>query len=641
MLGFMRKHAGSWVVRIALGLITLVFIFFMGGGGRLSSGQAALAKVGGETITAADFEQAWHRNEAFYREQYGDKLNAELLRALDIPSMTLNQLVDSAVLRGEAERIGLRVPDDAVRDKIRGLDAFQREGEFSPAIYRASLARRGMSATSFEEGLRRDILAQQLVDVIRRGVHVTEDEALAQWIDSAEKIVLSYVAIPTGDLESQVAVDEEALTRYFDDHAEAYRQPEAVRVRYLPYSPQSFSEGATVSDEAIEEYYVLHEDDFKHPETVSARHILKKVDPDAGDDVKAAARAAIENVKKRLDAGEDFAKVAEEESEDPGSASHGGDLGAFKRGAMVKPFEDAAFSLEVGQTSDIVETPFGFHIIRVYDHQPAGTQPLDDVRAEITDKLKDKAAADRAFDLAASDALELREGRSDFNKVASERGLEVKTTDMISKGAVVPDVGSDPAFVNTALGLASEGATSDPVHVGSSYYVLQLVERRASHVPEMSEARDKVERDYRRDQAAELAQKKASELIAQLEAGKSLDDLAAEQSLEVKETEPFTRRSGIVAGLSDVRGLPEVAFSTHKDGDVLPRPFSGAGQAYVFVRKSLVEPDRSEFDSSKDQILEAVRQKKERDAVDEFLRQLKEQTAISFNQTLLDRYIKQ
>jgi peptidyl-prolyl cis-trans isomerase D len=410
-------------------------------------------------------------------------------------------------------------------------------------------------------------------------------------------------------------------------------------VRYVAYTPAKLATDADASAEAIEEHYVLHEDEFKREETVSARHVLKTVDAAGGEEAKAAARAAIEKVKARLDAGEDFAKVAEEESQDPGSAKNGGDLGAFGRGKMVPPFEEAAFALQPGETSGIVESSFGFHVIKVYDRQPGGTRPLEEVREEIARKLKETAAAERAFDLAAADALEVREGRSDLEKVAASRGLEVRTTEMISKGDVVPEVGANPAFVDTALGLTEPNVVGEPVRVGDTYYLLQLVERRESRVPELAEVREDVERDFRKEQARELASRKASEMIETLESGKTLADAASAQGLEVKDTESFTRRGGFVPGIGAVAGLKDVAFQAKEDGDVLPRPFTHENDVYVFVRKSFEPASRETFAESKDDVIAAVRRQKEETAVQEFVRTLKENTEISFNKALLDRYL--
>jgi peptidyl-prolyl cis-trans isomerase D len=640
MLDFMRRNASSTVVKITLGLITLTFIFFMGGGGRLGRGAGALATVGDTTIGVPEFEQAWRRNESFYREQYGDKLTPEALKALDLPSVTLNQLVESAVLRGEADRLGLRVPDQALRDQIRAIPAFKRDGQFSPTLYRASLEGRGMNATVFEQQMRRDMLAEQLVDILRRGVHVTEDEAFRDWAKTSEKIALSYVRVPSSKFLSQVTVSQEALTKFFEDHAESYREPEAVRLRFLSYTPAHFAAETQIKEEAIEEYYVLNENEFDRPETVSARHILKKVSPDADEQTKAAAQAAIAKVKARLDAGEDFAKVAKEESEDPGSAANGGDLGAFGRGKMVKPFDDAAFGLSPGEMSGIVETPFGYHIILAYARQDAGKRPLAEVHDEIAKTLRDKAATDRAFELAASDALELREGRSSMAKVAEARGLTPTDTDFLTKTAVVPDIGASPAFMDAAFALTEKGATSDPVRIGDSYYIIQLEERRDSRVPQLSEVRENVEKDFRAQQASDLANKKASELVEALEGGKTLDQVATAEGLEIGTTEPFTRGGGFVPGVGNVRGLKDVAFQTTKDGEVLPRSFAQGSDAFVFVRKSFEEANREDFDADKGQILEAVQQREEQAAVGEFIRTLKEKTQISFNEDLLSRYMQ-
>jgi peptidyl-prolyl cis-trans isomerase D len=178
------------------------------------------------------------------------------------------------------------------------------------------------------------------------------------------------------------------------------------------------------------------------------------------------------------------------------------------------------------------------------------------------------------------------------------------------------------------------------VRVGDAYYLMKLKERRESRIPELSEVREKVERDYRKEKAHELAEGRAAELIKEIEGGRTLQDVAAADSLEVKDTEPFSRRSGMVPGLGAVRGLGELAFQTRKDGDILPRPFLQEDKAYVFVRKSFVPADRAEFDEGKEHILEGVRRQQEQAATEEFVRGLKERMRVSYNEALLDRYTK-
>ena len=158
MLDVLRRNAKSWVVQVLLGIIAIVFIFFMGGGGAIGRGSTSVATVGETQISVQEWQRAENRNRSVYREQYGDRLTPELLKALDLPSLSLNQLIDQAVLREEASRMGLRVPDEAVRSEIREVPAFQRDGQFSPDAYRAVMQRQAMVPGNFENALRDDLL---------------------------------------------------------------------------------------------------------------------------------------------------------------------------------------------------------------------------------------------------------------------------------------------------------------------------------------------------------------------------------------------------------------------------------------------------------------------------------------------------
>ncbi|RMF22486.1 MAG: hypothetical protein D6760_07370 [Deltaproteobacteria bacterium] len=639
MLDFMRRNARSWVISVALGVISLVFIFYMGGGARIGAGPQAVAKVDDTMITLTELERARVRNERRYREQMGGNLTAEMLRALDLPSMTLNQMIDRTVLVHEAERIGLRVPDDTLRAAIQRVEAFQRNGAFSPGLYRVLIRQEGLTPAGFEQSMREDILVQQLLDPIRRGVHVTEEQAFEQYRRDNDKITLAYIEVPSSQFRDQVEIDEEGLTKFFEENAEQYRRPEQIRIRYVAYSPEALEGEAQVTDEDIEEYYYLNaETEFATSERVGARHILKKVAPDADEEARKAARAAIEAAAKRIADGEDFAAVAREVSDDS-TAAEGGDLGMFERGKMVRPFEEAAFALEEGQVSDIVETPFGFHIIQVYKHEPGGQRPLEEVRDQIAAKLAKEKAAEAAFDLAAADAAEIADGKATLEAVADQRGLKIETTPLLGKGDVVPGIGTAPTLIETALALG-EGETSDPIHIGKSYYLVQVAERKPSYVPELAEVREQVEKAYRRQLAAERARERAEELLEKLRGGADIETAAAEAGLEAKQTDPFDRRGSYVPGLGNLRGLKEAAFQTKADGEVLPRVFMHEGDAYVCVRSGYEEADRANFEEVKDTYMERLKQQLEQQAVDAFVAELKQRADISFNKTLVEQFLR-
>jgi peptidyl-prolyl cis-trans isomerase D len=465
MLDFMRRNARSWGIKIAFGIISLTMVFFLGGGAGLSGASRPLAKVGDRQVTLTDFQLAQNRNEAYFRSQFGGQIPAEMRSALDIPGMTLRQLVDAAALSEEAERLGLRITDEAVADAIREIDAFHVNGSFSPSRYRDILNAQGLSPARFEEQMREELLTTQLTELVKVGVHVFEDEAWEAYKRDNRTVTLAYLSIGAEDFESEVTVDEDGLGTFFEDHREDYRRPETVRVRYLAYTPEAFAAGVDVSDEEIEEHYELNaETEFTREEEVTARHILKKVDADASEEDKDAARTALQAAIDRVEAGEDFAEVAKEESEDPGSGARGGDLGSFGRGRMVKPFEEAAFALGVGERSGIVESSFGFHYIEVTAKQEAGTQELSEVRDQIRDAIAKRKAADTVFDAAASDAAAALDGTK-LDVIAEERDLEFSETPLLSKGAIVPGIGAAPNFVDAAFDLDEAGDVSDSVKV--------------------------------------------------------------------------------------------------------------------------------------------------------------------------------
>ena len=631
MLDFMRRNARSWGIRAALGTITLVFIFFMGGGGRLGRGPKPLVKVGSIEITRTDYEMAHRRNENYFRQQFKGQASEQMLKSLNVPKMTLDQLVEGAVLRSEADRLGLRVTEDAIRDQLQRVPAFQSGGSFSPGLYRETLRSQGLTPSSFEDGVRKDLLQSQLADIIRRGSHVSEEEAWQDFQHGHRKMTLSYVAIDSEPLEKDVAVDDEALTKFYDSKQESYRLPPSVKVRYLAYKVADSASRIEVSDVDINEYYELNKNsEFQQEEEISARHILKKVAKDASDEQKKAARAAIEAIARRLADGGNFEEIAKAESEDAGSAAKGGDLGTFGHGRMVPPFEAAAFALEPGKVSDIVETDFGYHIILVYEKKAAGVLPFDQVKDKVRSTLATQKAVDRVFDDSAEDSAKIAGGAT-LDSIATARGAAIVETPLFSQGDVVPEIGPAPAFLEAAFALINPGDVSQPVKVGGDYYLLALAERTESHVPPLAEIREKVESEYRAQQALDLARKRADEMLATVKAGTPLQQLAEQNNLEVKRAEDVGGNANFVKDIGSVPGLTEVAFAATADGEALSRSFVSGSKAYIFVRDSVTEATKEAFETGKEAQVKQLEKKREQEALQEFIRSLKAKEEISYD----------
>src|SRR6185369_9967663 len=492
MLDFMRRNARSWGIKAALGAIILTFIFFMGGGGRLGQGPQPLIKVGGVEVSRAEYEMAHRRNENYFREQFKGAGGEQMLKAMNIPKMTLDQLTDGAVLRVEADRLGLKVTEDAIREQLRKVPSFQSNGAFSPGLYRETLRAQGMTPGAFEETVRQDLLEAQIADIVRRGAHVSDEDAWRDFQREKRKMTLSYLAVDSAPYEKDVTVDEEALKKFYDSKQESYRRPPSVKVRYIAYKVADVTDKIEISDVDLNEYYELNKNsEFEQPEQVGARHILKKVAAEGDENSKKAARDAIEAIQKRLANGESFEEIAKAESDDPGSAAKGGDLGLFPHGRMVPAFDAAAFALDVGKTSDIIETDFGYHIIQVYEKKPAGVAPFEEVKDKIRKTLATQKALDRVFDDSAEDSAKISDGAK-IDAIATQRGVKLEETGMFSQGDVVPGIGPAPAFVQAAFQLVNPGDVSQPVKLGNDYYLLSLEERKESQIPSLAEIHDQV-----------------------------------------------------------------------------------------------------------------------------------------------------
>jgi peptidyl-prolyl cis-trans isomerase D len=631
MLDFMRRNARSWGIKAALGVICLVFVFFMGGGGQLGRSPQSLVQVGDIEITRAEYEMAQRRNENYFRQQFQGQMSDQMMKALNIPRMTLDQLVDGAVLRAEAGRLGLSVPEEAIRTQLMRVPAFQSNGAFSPTLYRETLRAQGLTPGAFEESVRQDLLEAQIADIIRRGTHVSEEEAWQDWRLSNRRMSLSYLVIDAAPLEKDVAVTDEALAKFYEGKREDYRRPANVKVRYLAYKVEDLAPKVEVSDVDLNEYYEINKNvEFHQDEQVAARHILKKADKEAGEDAKKAARAAVEAIAKRIADGASFEELAKAESEDQGSADKGGDLGYFGRGRMVPAFEAAAFALETGKVSEVVESDFGYHLIQTYDRKPAGVLPFEEVKDKIRATLAMEKAVDRAFDESAEDAAKIADGAT-LDSVASARGMTVAETPLFAEGDVVPGIGQAPALQAAAFALSGPGSASQPVKVNNDWYVLALAERKDSYVPELAEVRDRVEAAFRAEQALEAARKRADELLASLQSGTSLDELAERENLDVKKLDDVGGKANVVPDFGSVQALTDVAFATTKDGEPLGRSFVSSGKAAIFVRDGVTETTKDAFLEKKDEQIEKLAKAREQAALREFIRSLKEKEKISYD----------
>src|SRR5437773_1515107 len=316
MLRFLRKYSSSIGVKILYGLLAALFILWMGGGIGGERRQD-VAVVYAQVISHQDLEQATTALTRQYEQLLRGR--ADLLRGLNLSGQALDQLIEQALLRHEAARLGVNVTDADLLDAITRMPELQQNGRFDRSRLEAVL--RGERVPGgFEDAIRQSILKQRLEALVTDGVGVSDGELEERYRFDHEKANLAFVRSAAADLAATITLSDEELQKYLDEHADSYRVPARVRARYVAYRPADFLSQVEVKDDDVAEYYALHkEDKFTEPEQVRARHILIKAAADADADAKAAARNKAEELLAKVKAGADFAALAKETSQDPGS----------------------------------------------------------------------------------------------------------------------------------------------------------------------------------------------------------------------------------------------------------------------------------------------------------------------------------
>lgn len=624
MLKFIRRNAAAMWVKMMFLAIVLVFIIGFGIGGYLGGAEEVpfAAKVNGQRIEPVDAERAYESMLRLYQNLYKENFRPELAESLDLRGKALDQLIRTTLLRQEAERIGLRVSDMAVRDQIATNQAFQDNGRFDRDLYVRVLRANRVTPAEFEASTREQLLATRLQELITDGVQVSETEVWERYQFDNEAINLLFVKFDAPQFLDQAQVSEEQVQAYYDAHQDTFREPERVRIEYVQYVPERYVDRVTPSDDEIQRYYAAHEADFASPEQVRARHILLKMAPDTSDELKADVRKRAGEILAKAHAGEDFAALATQYSEDPGSAQQGGDLGAVARGRMVQPFEDAAFALAPGQISDVVESPFGLHIIKVEGKEEARTRPLEAVRAEIVSTLKHRKAREAAQAEAAADQAKVAGGEA-LSAVAQARGLQVETPSAVAQNEVLPGVGS-AALVNAAFATAA-GATGPLVESSTGdFFVFKVIERVAPHVPLLADIRDRVVTAARSDQAGQLAKAKADAFLAELQKAEKPDLGAAAQAagVTVDETGAVTRQSMFVEKLGVAPDLIRDGFRLTPEKPLAPAVYAISGASVVAALKERVPADEAKFKETKNSLIEQAQTMRRAQTMEAFVTEL-------------------
>lgn len=517
------------IVQVFLILITLPFALWGVDSYVRDAGQSSdVARVGDSVIAQQEFEASLREQQDRIRASLGRQVDSSMFDTPDFRKGVLDGMVHQRLLVLRASEAHLNVADDHLRDFISGLPAFQDGGKFSAQRYDAILRSQGMSQRVFEARLKQDLTLRQITAAVGDGAIASRTVA-DRWLAMLmEERTVEEALIASATFASRADPSAETIAKYYEANQARFRIPEQARAEYVVLSQEAFAGQVQVSDAEIASWYEGHKDRYRQPEERRASHILLQVPKDA---TEAQVKAAMEKaehlvVQLRAEPGK-FAKLAKENSQDPGSAANGGDLGYFGRSAMVKPFEDAVFALKEGEISGVVKSDFGVHVIRLTGIRQEKLRPLDEVRGEIAAELKNQTAA-RKFAEAAEAFSNLVYEQADSLQPAAEKfKLEIRQSGWIARGQ---KTGSGPLGNEKLIeALFSDDVVkgrhnSEAVEVGNNTLVsARVLEHKEAALRPLDEVGKDIRAALVAEEAGKLASQEGEATLERLRKGEKVD----------------------------------------------------------------------------------------------------------------------
>jgi peptidyl-prolyl cis-trans isomerase D len=608
MLLEIRERAQGWIAYAIIILISIPFALwgiqsYLGGGG-----EQVVAEVNGNKITDRQFSRNVQRARMELRERLGDAYDPELFGGQRLRQQILDSMISDVVLLDASRSMGLRVSDQAVRAAILGEPAFQRDGTFDNDAYKRVLQLQGLTPAAYEEQLRTRLLATQLPRAVSDTEFVT-----AATVNEAARLLeqqreIAYVSISASELAPEAPPSDEEIQAFYDENQALFQTPEQVRIAYLLLDADVLAartgDGAEADDEdALRQLYEERIDEFTEPEQRAMRHILIAVAADAADAEAAAAKERLAALRERILAGDDFADVAEEVSDDPGSAADGGDLGLVGRGLMDPLFEQAAFALDQGELSEPIRTPFGYHLIEVTEIRGGEPRPFEEVRDELAQQADSGRGEALYFDVAERLATLAYESPDSLIPAAETLDMQIQTSDWIDRsggeGVLANPKVIGAAFSEDVLTLGNNSELIEPERDVLQAIVLRVDDHRPPATRPLEEVREDIVSLIRERKAAEAALAASEDMVRRLREGAALEDVAGEYSVET---------SGLIG-----RNAPDVPPRVLELAFTLPRPAEdassyasgagGAGAVVVAVSRVVdgnpvaLEPERLESEA--------------------------------------------
>ena len=626
MLQAIRDRVTGIVAIFILGLLAIPFVFFGLDSYIQSVPQDAVAQVGDSEIKVSEFQAEFSRYRAQLRQQQGDAYDELQANRPEARREFLESMIDRRLLLQHAQSMGMAISANTIADVIRNVPAFQIDGQFDSEIYRQRIAASGQTASAFERELAADLLVQELPAAVSSSVIVT-DADIDRWLRvQMEKRQISFAAIQSQAFDEEVSIDDSEIEAFYEENQGQFMRPERVSVEYIELDTRDMAETLEVEEDVLQQRYEATQARFMTSERRKASHILITT---SGDRTEEEARALAQSLLERLESGEDFAALAEEYSDDPGSAGQGGDLGWIEPDVMMPEFESALYDLQAGEVAGPVETEFGWHLIRLDEIDAPRGQTFAEARSQILEEVREERADDlyielseRLIDLVYADPTGLE-------AVAEDLGLELQQAGPFSRFSA-EGLMANPRVLEAVFSdlVLIERQASEPVEVDPNHaVVVRVTEHQPSEPRPLDDVADEIRSRLARDAAREAARAYAADLVERIQRGdETLEQVAEAEELELQQQEA-TRRSFELGSqvLDSLFSLPRPA-----EGESVLEVIPNANN-WMLVRLEQVTPGDPEEagDAQRQSALQQIRFTRSSLEFEGMLQWLRENTEIS------------
>jgi peptidyl-prolyl cis-trans isomerase D len=566
------------------------------------------------------------------------QMPAEML-AIYVPQIVQNMISERAMAY-EAGRLGLKISSDETDNAI--LDSlpadFVKNGKVDAETLNALLQQQGATMADLKSDTSRQLLVNRLRQVVAEGVVITPSEVEAEYRKRNDKVKVEYAVMPQDKYRAEAEPSDAEMKAFYDGHKSVFTIPEKRSLAIIVMDMQHLTASKPIVEADLQREYNANQDRYRTPERVNVRHILIK--SDATND--AAMKAKAEGILKQLQGGADFAKLAKSDSQDPGSGVNGGELGWIVKGQTVPEFEKSAFSLPIGQTSGLVKTSYGYHILQVSQHEQAHIQPFDEVKMQIAREVIGRQASQDIQKLADKVVAELRKDPAHPEKAAAAAGTPVIHADNVQTGDPIPGIGISKDFNDAIAPLRKGEVTAGPVPIeGNRLAVAAVTDFVGAHPATFDEAKGDVRTKAGQDKLLAVLQKKASELAAKAQAnGGDLARAAKEMGIELK-TSPDVDRNGAIEGVGQASSLHD-AFA--KPVNTVFGPVQTTGGPVVVKVAAKTPADPAAMGAQTSAIRTELKQQKERDRAQMFeaglKKRLEQEGKLKVHQDVVNRLVK-